>query len=50
MILFCTCKHGYQDKKYGAQNRVHNPKQGSNSPKGYTCTVCGNVKGSTEKK
>jgi len=38
-ILPCSCKHEYQDKKYGKGNRVHN-KKGSKNP-GYRCTVCG---------
>jgi len=41
-VMFCTCKNAYQDKTYGAQNRVHNAgkKSGSGSPP-YRCTVCG---------
>lgn len=39
MILACTCVHAFQDRRYGAGNRVHNP-----STKGSACTVCGNVK------
>lgn len=35
-VISCTCKHEYQDKKYGAGNRVMNPYKG-----GYRCTVCG---------
>ena len=47
-IKTCTCKHEYQDKKYGKGKRVHN-EVGSNvghvgNVKGYRCTVCGNVK------
>lgn len=36
-ISSCTCKHEYQDKKYGNGNRVFNPRKGGE----YTCTVCG---------
>ncbi len=39
-ILKCSCKHPYQDKKYGEGNRVHNPCQGKNNGK-YRCTSCG---------
>jgi hypothetical protein len=40
-ILHCGCRHEYQDKKYGAQQRVHNPRAGGK----FACTVCDNVKG-----
>jgi len=36
----CTCKHEYQDKKYGKQLRVFN-KSGSSKVKVIRCTVCG---------
>lgn len=40
--LRCTCKHEYQDRRYGPQVRVHNkmvtPKD---HPDQYRCTVCG---------
>ena len=36
-IMKCTCKHEYQDKKYGKQNRVFNQKVKANE---YRCTVC----------
>lgn len=36
MVKKCTCKHEYQDKKYGKNNRVFNV-----TVKGYRCTVCG---------
>jgi len=43
MILFCTCKHEYQDEKYGSQKRVCNPtkdiKDGA-----HRCTVCGTIR------
>jgi len=45
MIKFCSCKHEYQDKEYGKNNRVHNelaPKSGH--PQEYRCTVCGRVR------
>ncbi len=38
-IIFCTCKHDFQDRHYGTQMRAHNY-----SDKGWLCTVCGNVK------
>lgn len=47
MILKCTCKHQYQDDKYGQGMRVFNiipPKKGI-SQESYRCTVCGQVKG-----
>ena len=39
-ILACTCKHDYQDKKYGRGKRVHNRKA-SKSTHNFKCTVCG---------
>lgn len=39
-ILPCTCKHAYQDERYGAGNRVHNPRKGGI----FACTVCGREK------
>lgn len=37
MIRSCTCKHEYQDQKYGPGKRVHNPcKKGEY----LRCTVC----------
>jgi hypothetical protein len=37
-VIFCTCKHEYQDKRYGQQQRLHNAmvKEGF-----WRCTVCG---------
>lgn len=32
----CTCKHKFQDDRYGKGMRVFNKAQG-----GYRCTVCG---------
>lgn len=43
-IKFCTCKHEYQDKRYGEQMRVHNPgpkSKGSTGKQAWICTVCG---------
>ncbi len=47
MILYCTCKHEYQDAVYGQGKRVHNEcskkevmKKGAQTT-GYRCTVCG---------
>ena len=39
-IKTCTCKHEYQDKKYGKKQRVHN----STATNKWRCTVCGNEK------
>lgn len=38
-IGFCTCKHDYQDEKYGKGKRVLNFKIKPNE--GWRCTVCG---------
>ena len=38
-IRQCSCKHDYQDNKYGPGNRVHNE-----GMKVDRCTVCGNDK------
>ena len=36
MIKKCTCKHAFQDKRYGKKNRSMNK-----TDKGeYRCTVC----------
>lgn len=40
-ILRCSCKHEWQDSKYGRGFRVHNPKF---KEKQFVCTVCSNVK------
>jgi len=40
-IIFCTCKHDYQDEKYGEQKRIHNFVE---KISGWRCTVCENVK------
>jgi hypothetical protein len=38
MIIKCTCKSDYQDKRYGAGKRVMNKRK---TEKSYSCTVCG---------
>jgi hypothetical protein len=42
MIKSCSCKHAFQDKKYGKGKRVHNPCSGQDGK--YRCTVCGTSK------
>lgn len=42
MVMKCTCKHEYQDKKYGKGNRVHN--NVNKGKAGAKCTVCGSEK------
>ena len=42
-IIKCTCKHDYQDEKYGKGNRVHNSTSKTETLKEYRCTVCGNT-------
>lgn len=44
MIKKCTCKHQYQDKKYGINNRVHNICAKDKESVRYRCTVCGSIK------
>ena len=41
VISNCTCKHEYQDNRYGKGKRVFNIKTTNN---GATCTVCGTSK------
>ena len=36
-VLPCSCKHEYQDEKYGQGKRVHNNTMKENQ---YRCTVC----------
>ena len=37
-IIRCTCKHDFQDERYGQNMRVHNAML---KPKpGWRCTVC----------
>jgi hypothetical protein len=38
VIRSCICKHDFQDKTYGKQQRVKNM-----CVKGYRCTVCGSL-------
>lgn len=39
-IMACTCKHKYQDEKYGKDKRVFNAgAQGTGTKINYTCTV-----------
>lgn len=45
MIKICNCKHKFQDKKHGAQRRVHNAlKKLDKAPQRVRCSVCGDVK------
>jgi len=43
-IKICTCKHDYQDKKYGKRRRVFNALAKKGSVQQYRCTICGTVK------
>lgn len=38
IILACSCKHAYQDRRYGAGRRLHNPVNKKENT--YRCTVC----------
>jgi len=38
-ILKCECKHDFQDRRYGFQNRLHNGTTKANTPK-WRCSVC----------
>lgn len=40
-IMRCTCKHEYQDEKYGEQNRMF---VYASKTENHRCTVCGNLK------
>ena len=40
MIKKCTCKHPYQDKRYGKGYRVHTESQGQKKDGTVTCTAC----------
>lgn len=42
-VRTCNCKHESQDSMHGKNQRVHNK-----CGKGHRCTVCGNVKGSSD--
>ena len=48
MIRECFCTNAYQDARYGANKRVHNPAKkdssGHTNPEAATCTVCGRRK------
>ena len=44
-IMKCSCKHEFQDEKYGKGHRLFNP-----AGKGYRCTVCGVAIGSASSK
>ena len=39
-IMACSCRHEYQDRRYGQGQRVHNPRKEGK----YACTVCDNIK------
>ena len=43
-IKTCTCKHEYQDEKYGKGKRVMNAKKvNKGDTQKYCCTVCEKV-------
>ena len=39
-VLECVCGSSYQDKRYGKDMRLHNPKASTNGTL-WRCTVCG---------
>ena len=45
MIIKCTCKYSYQDKKHGKQMRVMNRKKKAEVGRRqeYRCTVCTSI-------
>jgi len=43
-ILKCSCKHDYQDERYGKNMRLYNLMLKDGKDNGWRCTVCGNVK------
>lgn len=43
VIKICTCKHIFQDKRYGVGKRVHNVAAGKSSHDSR-CSVCGTTK------
>lgn len=43
-IIKCSCKHKYQDEKYGIGNRVGNNRNSDKHKDEARCTVCGNIK------
>lgn len=47
-ILKCTCKHEYQDKVYGKQQRVHNAMKKESGGQHWRCTVCSKMKSGPE--
>lgn len=51
MIRSCTCKHEFQDQRYGKGNRVFNEVPMKNGTTELRCTVCKTkvVTGSTKK-
>lgn len=40
VIKSCSCKHEYQDSRYGKGNRVHCLTAGTKSGQKAVCTVC----------
>ena len=45
-IMPCTCRHTFQDERYGRGMRLHNyaAKAGSGGTGAWRCTVCEKVK------
>lgn len=44
MIRQCTCRHPFQDQKYGGGMRVQNQMAGvKGAPARYRCSVCAKV-------
>lgn len=41
-VLYCSCKHDFQDATYGKNMRVFNVCGKGSQKTGYRCTVCGN--------
>lgn len=39
-IKLCTCKHEYQDQRFGKSMRAMNRKSPKINPPVYRCTVC----------
>lgn len=37
----CTCKHDFQDQKYGKGIRLFNERMAGTKTNGWRCTVCG---------
>ncbi len=40
----CTCKHNYQDRRFGSGRRLYNAMVKDRKIVGWRCTVCGNFK------